>query len=161
MKSVNNNVGMQAKQSQGFVLVLALILMAVMTLIAVSSMNGANIELKATANARQHQAAFVTGESILEYMVSSGALRKDGEILDFQNTDAAPQQVELVINSITVTGASNYAGCTVGVGSSLEEGKGFSYNFFNLIGDGVNATNTAQSTQNQGIRFPAAACNKI
>ena len=142
-------------KQQGFVLILALVLLAVMTLIGVSSMNSANMELKATANAQQHQFAFNVGQSIIEFAVSA-----DGASLsDFQTTDPTPQPVTTTVAGVTTTAVAVYAGCAVGIGSSLEEGKGFSYNFFNITGSGSNSTNTATSIQAQGIRFPAAACN--
>ncbi len=143
-------------KQQGFVLILALVLLAVMTLIGVSSMNSANMELKATANAQQHQFAFNAGQSILEYAVSA-----DGaSFIDFQTSDPTPQPVTTTIMGVVTTANAVYAGCGVGIGSSLEEGKGFSYNFFNITGSGSNSTGTATSIQAQGIRFPAAACDK-
>ena len=141
-------------KQQGFVLILALVLLAVMTLIGVSSMNSANMELKATANAQQHQFAFNAGQSILEFAVSADGAK----LIDFQTSDPTPQPV--TTTGVVATAEAVYAGCGVGIGSSLEEGKGFSYNFFNITGSGSNSTATATSTQAQGIRFPAAACDK-
>ena len=142
-------------KQQGFVLILALVLLAVMTLIGVSSMNSANMELKATANAQQHQFAFNAGQSILEYAISA-----DGaSYIDFQTSDPTPQPVTTTVMGVATTAVAVYAGCAVGIGSSLEEGKGFSYNFFNIIGSGSNSTGTATSIQAQGIRFPVAACD--
>ncbi|MDT8281978.1 MAG: PilX N-terminal domain-containing pilus assembly protein [Gammaproteobacteria bacterium] len=145
-------------RQHGFVLVLALVMLAVLTLIGVSSMNTANMELKATANARQHQVAFYNTQSLLEYAVSATGIEVAG--LDFQTSDDTPQPVSTTVDGVVVAGAATYAGCTVGVGSSLEEGKGFSYNFFNINSAGGNKTGTATSIQTQGIRFPAAACDK-
>ena len=144
-------------KQQGFVLVLTLVLLAVLTLIGVSSMNSASMELKATANARQHQVAFNVVQSVLEFAVSA-----DGAaLIDFQIND--PLVVQTInTGDFTVKNGSAYsaravfAGCGVGVGSSLE--KGFSFNFFDVTGTGANAAGTATSVQTQGIRFPAAAC---
>lgn len=145
-----------AKQ-RGFVLVITLILLAVLTLIGVSSMNNANTELKATANARQQNIAFNAVQSIIAFAVS-------GETnLNFQNTQAQTVTVASVAGALTksanLSGDSTHAGCSVGVGSSLEAGKGFSFNFFEIIASGSNASGTATSIQGQGVRFPAAACN--
>lgn len=143
-------------RQQGFVLILVLVLLAVLTLIGVSSMNSSNIELKATANARQHQAAFNAVSSLLEYTVSSDPL----VLINYQTVPAGVQTV----SDYTMTGASSlvatvaYAGCAPTIGSSLEEGKGFNANFYNITGTGANAAGTATSTQVQGVRFPAAAC---
>ena len=146
-------------QQQGFVLILVLVMLAVLTLIGVSSMNSANMELKATANARQHQAAFHVTQSVLEFAVSA-----DGAaLIDFQINDSTQTQtIDENSEDFSVSGSSDYSasavfvGCGVGVGSSLE--KGFSFNFFDITGTGTNAVGTGTSVQVQGIRFPAAAC---
>ncbi len=155
--------GMRSNKQHGFVLVIALILLAVMTLIGVSSMNSANMELRSMANAQQHQRAFSGGQSVLEYIISTGAVRSDnGLALDFQDSTLGSQPVSTSIAGVANTGSLTYVGCTVGVGSSLVAGKGFSYNFFNSLGTGVNNVQAkAVSIQNQGVRFPAAACPKI
>ena len=143
-------------RQQGFVLILVLVLLATLTLIGVSSMNSSNMELKATANARQHHMAFNAVQSLIEYTVSG----QTAVPVDFQTMPSTVQTV-----AYTMTGASDlsadvaYAGCAASVGSSLEEGKGFSSNFFNVTATGANASGTSTSTQVQGVRFPAAACN--
>jgi hypothetical protein len=146
----------QYKQQRGFVLVLALVMLAVLTVIGVSSMNSANTELKATANAKQHQVAFNATQSLLEFTVS-----KPGTVaIDYQTRNTTPQ----VYGSYILPGTSalsasvEYTGCSKGIGGSLEDGKSFGYNFFNIKGSGSNATGTARSNQTQGLRFPAAAC---
>lgn len=141
----------------GFVLILALVLLAVLTLIGVSSMKSANMELKATANARQHQFAFNAAQSMLEYAISTTGIKTAN--LDFQSTAAVKQPVSIKVDTVVVAGSATYTGCSVGIGSSLQAGKGFSYNFFNIDAVGLNKTSTASSIQAQGIRFPAAACD--
>ena len=144
-------------KQQGFVLIMALVLLAVMTLIGVSSMNSANMELKATANAQQHQVAFNAVQSLLEYAISADGVGA----LDFQTTNPTPQVIKASVpNASNLVASAVYSGCSVGVGSSLEEGKGFSFNYFDISGSGANSTNTATSIQAQGIRYPAAACDK-
>jgi Tfp pilus assembly protein PilX len=145
------------RKQGGFVLALALMLLVVMTLIGVSSMNSANLEMRASANARQHQVAFNGVQSLLDYAISDDGVA----VLDFQTTDPAPQKVSMVMaDTDNLVATMTYAGCSVGIGSSIEEGKGFSYNFFSMRGSGNNATSTASSVQAQGIRYPAAACDK-
>ena len=158
-KKQQGNTQLHKTQQQGFVLVLVLVMLAVLTLIGVSSMNSANMELKATANAKQHQAAFHVGQSVLEFAVSA----KGATLIDFQINDPdVTQTIDITTEGFSVTGGSDYSasavfvGCGVGVGSSLE--KGFSFNFFDITGTGSNAVGTATSVQVQGIRFPAAAC---
>ena len=150
----------QANKQQGFVLIMALVMLAVMTLIGVSSMNSANMELKATANAQQHQVAFNGVQSVLEFAIS----KTGSSGINFQTNDTTPQVVTTTVaNAHSLSAAAVFQGCSVGVGSSLEAGKGFSYNFFNITGTGSNETvsgtkGKATSTQTQGVRYPAAAC---
>ena len=146
---------MLASKQQGFVLILALVLLAVMTLIGVSSMNSANMELKATANAQQHQVAFNAVQSLLEFAVSA-----DGAAaLDFQTTDTTPQVIKASVpNATNLVASAVYSGCSVGVGSSLEEGKAPASNIFKVRATGQTITGSSSSVQMQGLRFPSAAC---
>jgi len=144
----------QYKQQRGFVLILALVMLAVLTLIGVSSMNSANMELKAAANAKQHQLAFVATQSLLEFTIS-----KTGTgVIDYQIMNTTPQ----VYTGYSLAGASgltanvDFIGCGKGAGGSLEAGRGFSYNFYNVRGSGSNAAGTATSNQTLGVRFPSA-----
>jgi type IV pilus assembly protein PilX len=141
----------------GFILVMALVMLAVLTLIGVSSMNSSNMELKATANAQQHQDAFNAVQSLLEFAISDQGTTP---VVDFQTSDANLTQTltTTVINSSALTATVNLSGCSIGLGTSLEEGKGFSYNFFNILGSGSNSTGTATSVQGQGVRYPSASC---
>lgn len=145
------------KQQSGFVLILALVLLAVMTLIGVASMEGSSMELKATANAQQHQVSFNGVQSVFEFALS-GATNLDFTDTATQYVDVAqlPDEVKAVTSALV--GKSDHAGCSVGVGSSLQAGKGLSYNFFEITGSGSNSQGTSSSIQGQGLRYPAAAC---
>lgn len=145
-------------RQHGFVLVMALVLMAVLTLIGVSSMNSSSMELRAVANAKNHQIAFNAVQSVIEYAVSA----EGAAVIDYQISDKTTPQLVTYTALADVSGLEvsvEYSGCAVGVGSSLEEGKGFSFNHFDILGNGANKAGTATSTQAQGIRFPAAACD--
>lgn len=146
------------KQQSGFVLVLALVLLTVMTLIGVASMEGSSMELKATANAQQHQVAFNVTQSVLEFALS-GTTNLNFQNTADQNVNTALLPAAVLAETLSLSGASVYAGCSVGVGSSLEEGKGLNYNFFEITSTASNATGTATSIQGQGLRYPAAACD--
>lgn len=145
------------KHQQGFVLVLSLVLLAVMTLIGVSSMDSASMELRAAGNAQQHQVAFNAVQSLLEYTVSD---QGETPIIDFQTSDEdLTQTVTATLpNAKSLSASIVYSGCSIGLGSSLEKGKGFSYNFFTITGTGQNTTETATSIQGQGVRYPSASC---
>lgn len=144
----------QYRQQRGFVLILALVMMAVLTLIGVSSMNSANMELKAAANAKQHQVAFNAAQSLLEFTIS----KPGTNVINYQTMDATPQ----LYNGYVMAGASalsatiSYTGCGKGTGGSLEAGKGFGFNFYNVRGGASNATGSATSNQVLGVRYPSA-----
>jgi len=146
------------KRQQGFVLVLVLVLLAVLTLIGVSSMNSSSMELKAVGNAKQHSIAFNAVQSAIEYAVSADPVVTAA--IDFQTNDDTQVQTvtTTVTGSGTLTADARFSGCGIAPGSSLQAGKGFSYNFFDITVSGTNAVGTANSTQVQGIRFPAASC---
>ena len=150
------------KSQHGFVLVMSLVLLAVLTLVGVSSMNSANLELRAASNAQQHQIAFNAVQSVIEFTVSAAEI--DTKI-NYQTSDPTITQTATYSNvemkNVSALSATvDYADCSLGDGgSSLEEGKGFSFNHFGIVGNGANKAGTATSTQAQGIRFPVAACN--
>ncbi|MBL4712791.1 MAG: hypothetical protein JKX75_09920 [Gammaproteobacteria bacterium] len=141
---------------RGFVLILALVILSVLTVIGISSMNSANIELKATANAQHHLKAFGGGVSMLEFTLSQPAEL----LIDWQVTDTALVQTatHVLANTSNLTANINYVGCMAGIGSSLEEGKGFSYGFYRVVGSGSNVSGTSTSSQTQGVRYPSASC---
>ena len=145
-------------RQQGFVLVLALVMLAVLTLIGVSSMNTANMELKATGNAKQHQVAFNAVQSLIEYAVSDTGATPP--LVDYQITDTTTEQTVTakVPNASKLSAKVKLTGCGIGAGSSMEEGKGFNFNFFTINATGSNEKGTATSVQSQGVRFPTAAC---
>ncbi len=156
MSSNQQNFKYQKRQ-QGFVLVLVLVMLAVLTLIGVSSMNSSSMELKAVGNAKQHSVAFNAVQSAIEYAVSADPVVVAA--IDFQTNDTTPQTVTTTVaGSGTLTAKAEFSGCGIAPGSSLQAGKGFNYNFFNITVSGTNAAGTANSTQVQGIRFPAASC---
>jgi len=148
------SISSQPRQG-GFVLILSLVMLAVLTLIGVSSMSRSNMELRATANSRQHQAAFNAAQSVLEYTSSEAGVTA----VDYQTT--TPNSITSytgIANSKNVSATVSYVGCSFAIGSSLEAGKGFSYSYFNVDGRASNATGTATSLQSQGVRYPAAGC---
>jgi len=164
MQVINKKFGKAIQASQGgFVLVMALVVLAAMTLIGVSSMNGANIELKSAANARQHQVAFNAVHSLLEYTLSADAVTTASVPIDYQISDSSVTQEvsHAVENAASLQASIVFAGCSSGVGSSLEAGKGVSYNFYNIAASGTNATGTSSSLQERGVRYPSAACGSL
>ena len=141
-------------KQQGFVLILALVMLTVLTLIGVSSMNSANMELRATANAQQHQVAFNAVQSIIEFAVSPDTT------VDYQPADLSLTQTVAYTfpKSSALSAAVSYAGCATGAAGSSKE-KGLSYNFFRVAATGANASGSASSSQTQGVRVPSASCD--
>lgn len=147
------------KQQSGFVLVLALVLLAVMTLIGVSSMERSSMELKAAANAQQHQVAFNATQSLIEFAVS-GLTNVDYQDTEFdQPVDTTLLPAAVLADASLLSAVSVHAGCAVGVGSSMQKNKGSRYNFFEMTATASNKKGTATSIQVQGLRYPAAACD--
>jgi len=148
------------RKQSGFVLVFALFLLAVMTLIGVSSMNSANMELRGSANSRQHHVAYNAVHSLLEYVISSEAVTTGGDPINFQNNDDALVQpvTYTVSGSNTLNAQVRFAGCTKGIGMSLQEGQGFVDNYYGVTGSGGNSTGTATSTQGMGVKYVGASC---
>lgn len=156
---------MQTNRTQrGFVLILSLVMLAVLTLIGVSSMNSSNMELKATANAKQHQVAYSAATTLLEYSISKPVVQS--KTINYQSNDPAnfPVSISPAIATLHLTNASNLKadvdlmGCDYAIGSSLETGKSFSYSYFNVAGTAANLTDTTSKQMAQGVRYPAAAC---
>jgi len=148
------------RKQRGFVLVFALFLLAVMTLIGVSSMNSANMELRGSANSRQHHVAYNAVHSLLEYVISSEAVTTGGDPINFQTNDEALVQAVTytVTGSNTLNAQVRFAGCTKGIGMSLQEGQGFVQNYYSVIGAGGNSTGTSTSTQGMGVKYVGASC---
>jgi len=162
--SINKNTSecRSYRQQRGFVLVLSLVMLTVLTLIGVSSMNRASIELKSAANAQQHQIAFNAVSSTIEYAISDAVVKGGGTpLLNYQTNDTTPQPVltHVVANASALEASLAYVGCLPGApGSSLEEGKAFGFNLYALTATGSNASGSATSQQIQGVRHVAAAC---
>ena len=146
----------QHRQQQGFVLVLVLVMLAVLTLIGVSSMNSSSMELKAIANAKQHSIAFNVVQSVIEYAVSSDPVVTAALTFQTNDEDLVQTVTPSVDQGSSLSASVRFSGCGIASGNSLS--KGFSYNFFDITASGKNAAGTAQSVQTQGIRFPAASC---
>lgn len=141
-------------KQQGLVLVLSLVMLTALTLIGVASMESASMELRAAANSQNHQVAFNSVQSLLDYSVSkSSPVNYQPAVL---TTDQTVTYTFPGASSLVAT--VSYTGCAASIGTTLAGG-GLSYNYFNIDGSGANAGGTATSIQSQGIRFPSASCD--
>ena len=142
-------------RQQGLILVLSLVMLAALTLIGVASMESSSMELRAAANSQNHQVAFNSVQSLIDYTVS------DGSPVNFQPAALTSDQTVTYAfpGASSLSAVVSYTGCAASIGTTLEDG-GLSYNFFNINGSGANAVGTATSFQSQGIRFPSASCDQ-
>ena len=162
-----SNIKRTDKQS-GAVLVMALVMLAVLTLIGVASMSSSSAQLKIAANTQQYEVAFQAAQAVISFFISEDASNP----IDYQDISGTTQFAQYPIDydgtnfvsgEMTTFGASglaavSYVGCTAGIGGSLEEGKGQKFNFYNVQVLGSNPNGTSASVQVQGVRYPAAGC---
>jgi type IV pilus assembly protein PilX len=149
-------------RQSGAVLIVSLVILTVLTLIGVASMSSSTLELKVASNAQQHDTAFQAAQNIIEIIASTSPLNT----VNYQvfKTDPSATDYEQNLSYTSTDGSTaqtvvTYSGCKAQIGSSIEEGKGLSVNFFRARATGTTSTGSATSIQMQGIRYPAAACS--
>ena len=158
MLSMNNEI---MKKQSGAVLVMALVMLAVLTLIGVASMDSSSMELKIASNTQEHDVAFQAAQSIIAFVISEDPAND----IDYHDISDEPQKRTYlgptppptalsIVDNVVVT----HVGCSAGIGDSLEEGKGQKYNFYDAQVTGFNVTGSSNSVQIQGVRYFAAGC---
>jgi len=162
--SLKNRV--DVKKQSGAVLVMALVMLAVLTLIGVASMDSSSVQLKIAGNTQEHDVAFQTAQAVIEFVTSTDVANP----IDYHKIDDDPQDLlELMGEYYPYTGIQaftgvkgnaivTHVGCSAGIGDSLEEGKGQKYNFYDARVIGENTTGSSFSVQVQGVRYFAAGC---
>jgi len=150
-------------KQRGAVLVMSLVMLTVLTLIGVSSMNSSTIEMKVASNTQQHDIAFQAAQSIIDIAASpdSQLNTNNYQVFETDSGQAGYEQYLAYAGSSGKSAASaitTWVGCKAQIGSSLEQGKAPVVNFFNVSATGTTVTGSATSVQNQGVRYPAAAC---
>jgi len=153
------------KKQSGAVLVMALVMLAVMTLIGVSAMTSSSIELKISSNSQEHEIAFQSAQTIIAFLISDDPanpvdyfdIGDDAQIVDYPLPGVTPAEI-----GVSGQAQINWMGCAAGLGDSLEEGKGQKFNFYSARVTGYNKAtadaSTSNSVQVQGTRFVAAGC---
>ena len=158
------------KKQSGVVLVMALVMLTLLTLIGVSSMSSATLEMRVAGNMQQHNIAFQAAQSRLAFAGSDDAANPIDYLI-------APDPVTGVIPTQTcdpddcpdakdaggvklwaATATVEYVDCGKGLGSSLEAGKGFSYRIFEIKATGQTVTGSAKSVQASATRYPVKGC---
>ena len=153
------------QKQQGAVLILALVMMMVLTLIGVQSISSSGVELKAASNAQQHSVAFQGAQSRLAFVASTDSVNPINYLIPIDvdnpgswpvqncNPPACPDGTNWV-----ATADVTYIDCASGIGSSLEEGKGFAYRMFQIEATSRTTALTARSTQVNAVRYPVKGC---
>lgn len=156
-----------ATRQSGVVLVMALVMLAVLTLIGVTSMSGSTLEMKVASNMQQHNVAFQAAQSRLAF---AGADDPSNPIDYLLAIDVAADPSTWPVQDCNaddgcVNGADwvataevKYVTCGKGYGSSLEAGKGFSYRIFEIQATGETTTGSSRSVQAAAMRYPVKGC---
>ena len=150
----------------GVVLVMALVMLAVLTLIGVASMSSSTLEMKVAGNMQQHNTAFQAAQSRLAFASADDASNPVDYLINIDVTapDTWPVQTcnagDGCVNGAdwVATADVKYVACGKGFGSSLEAGKGFSYRVFEITATGQTLTGSSRSVQAAAIRYPVKGC---
>ena len=167
-------------RQSGVVLVMALVMLAVLTLVGVASMSSSTLEMKVAGNMQQHNIAFQAAQSRLAFAGSEdpgvpasgdvAAIPSANPINYLINIDVQADPSEWPVQDCNVedgcpngdgwvaTAEVSYLACGKGFGSSLESGKGFSFRMFEIVAVGETATRSAKSVQASTLRFPVKGC---
>ena len=120
----------------GVVLVMALVMLAVLTLIGVASMSSSTLEMKVAGNMQQHNTAFQAAQSRLAFAGADDASNPVNYLVSIDVTaDPSTWPVQTCnAGDGCIDGADwvatadvKYVTCGKGFGNSLEAGKGFSF----------------------------------
>ena len=160
---VCKSLSMPNKQS-GVVLVMALVMLTVLTLIGISSMSGATLEMKVASNMQQHNIAFQAAQSRLAFAEADDDSNPVDYLIAVPDLDNPPVQTCNAADGCVdgtdwmATADIIYTDCGKGAGSSLESGKGFSYRTFEVIATGQTVTGSSRSVQASAIKYPVKGC---
>lgn len=168
MNSACQKQRMPAPEKQsGLVLVMALVMLAVLTLIGVSSMSGSTLEMKVASNMQQHTVAFQAAQSRLAFAGADDPANPIDYLLPI-DVKADPSTWPVQTCNVeqgcangtdwVATADVRYLTCGKGFGSSLEAGKGFSYRIFEIKATGETATGSSRSVQASAMRYPVKGC---
>jgi len=164
--SFREKILLAPKKQSGVVLVMALVMLAVLTLIGVSSMSSSTLEMKVASNMQQHNVAFQGAQSRLAFAASEDISNPINYLLaiDVTNPASWPEQTCNVGDGCVdgtdwnATAVARYLHCSKGYGSSLESGKGFSYRVFEITATGETSTGSSRSVQASAIKYPVKGC---
>ena len=151
-------------------LIMALVLMAVLTLAGVASMSDSVLELRAASNSQQFYSAFEAAQSRIELAASNNIRNpldylinipdvKSPETWPVQTCNAADLCPDSQGDGWTATTELRFTGgCDPAPGYSLESGRAPVMRTFEIVVNTQNKTGASHSIQVQGVRHPAAGC---
>ena len=149
----------RARRQSGAALVVGLILLMVLTLLAISGMNGATLELQMAGNAQYSENAFQAAETGIEEAMREARLNG----VNTANVD--PEATEAVGDSetdhytiLTRHNVDNGVTKVPSGGFSMGVGKGFSAYHFDVTSTGTSSRD-ATETHVQGFYVVAQAAN--
>ncbi len=152
------------QKQAGMVLVMALVMLTVLTLIGISAMSRSTLEMKIAGNMQQHNVAFQASQSRLAFAGSQDTSNPIDYLLAMPADPPYPVQTCNAVDGCvdgadwTATATVSFTGCSKGIGSSLESGKGFSYRTFEIEATGETATGSSRSVQISAMRYPVKGC---
>ncbi len=152
------------KKQSGVVLVMSLVMLAVLTLIGVSSMSSSTLEMKVASNMQQHNVAFQAAQARLAFASADDTSNPIDYLIAIPDLNNPPVQTcdvgDGCVNGDdwSATATISYIDCAKGTGSSLEAGKGFSYRMFEIVARGQTTTGSSTSVQASAIRYPVKGC---
>ncbi|HEV8333633.1 MAG TPA: PilX N-terminal domain-containing pilus assembly protein [Steroidobacteraceae bacterium] len=146
----------RARRQDGAALVVGMILLMVLTLLAISGMNSATLELQMAGNAQYSENAFQAAETGVEV-----ALR-EARLNGTNTANVDPEKTELVTGTtdhykiITLHDPDNGVTKVPSGGFSMGVGKGFSAYHFDVTSTGTSSRSSTQ-THVQGFYVVAQA----
>ena len=146
-----------ARRQQGAALVVGLILLMVLTLLAISGMNTATLELQMAGNAQYSQNAFQASETGIEQALREAKVKGVNTAnVDPEKTVAMPGSTIDKYKILTVHTPENGVTKVPSGGYSMGVGKGFSAYHFDVTSTGT-SSRSATETHVQGFYVVAQA----
>ena len=146
----------RARRQGGAALVVGMILLMVLTLLAISGMTGATMELQMAGNAQYSENAFQAAETGVEEAM------RDARVNGTNTSNVEPEKTEVVAGTtdhykiLTIHNPDNGVTKVPSGGFSMGVGKGFSAYHFDVTSTGTSSRSATQ-THVQGFYVVAQA----
>jgi type IV pilus assembly protein PilX len=141
-------------RQRGAALVVGLILLMVITLLAISGMNTATVELQMAGNMQFAQNAFQAAETGIERIASLIMTKPDNPMPTLANQGLAGAPEDDKFTAQTGPGKVSSVTSIPGEGFSMGEGSGYKAYHYDIVSTGTSARN-ARSVNTQSLYIPA------